>query len=238
MDLSHRSTEPELMDDPRIKLNVLREVLYDISNVNKILNGNGITIKAVAKLLSDHPKTSYTFLDFGCGDGSMLREVALFCRKNQINAKLTGVDLNEKTIQIARESSKNFPEIQYMKQDVLELDVLKYNCDIVLCTLTLHHFTNEEIVTFTQKTAALAALGVIVNDLHRSKPAYYLYKGFSAIFIKTKIAKYDGLISIKRGFTKNDLTIFSKKLPMSEHKIKWKWAFRYVWVITPKRPSF
>ena len=95
----------------------------------------------------------------------------------------------------------------------------------------MHHFSNEQIPIFLSQFTNLAKIGVIINDLQRSALAYYLFKGFSAIFIKTKIAKHDGLISIKSGFKKKDLITFSKDLSHSAHTINWKWAFRYVWVM-------
>ena len=42
----------------------------------------------------------------------------------------------------------------------------------------------------------LAKIGIVINDLQRSGLAYYLFKLFSLIFIKTDVAKIDGLISI------------------------------------------
>jgi 2-polyprenyl-3-methyl-5-hydroxy-6-metoxy-1,4-benzoquinol methylase len=42
---------------------------------------------------------------------------------------------------------------------------LKY--DIVLCTLTLHHFKDEEIIKI-MTSFANASIGVVVNDLQRS----------------------------------------------------------------------
>jgi hypothetical protein len=40
----------------------------------------------------------------------------------------------------------------------------------------------------------------------------------------------DGLTSILRGFKRKDLENFSKELKVMP-QIKWKWAFRYQWII-------
>lgn len=219
------------MDDPLVESSVLREVLKDINRSNAMLNGNGITLRALNKLIHAHPKEQYTIVDMGCGDGTMLKEVAVFFRKRKINVKLIGVDLNEKSIQIAKEKTKDFPEIQFLQQDILKLDAADLNCDIMICTLTMHHFKDDEIPVFLQKFTQLARIAVVINDLQRSRMAYYLFKCFSIIFIKTKIAKNDGLVSIKSGFLKKELIAFTKGLPKEKHYIKWKWAFRYVWII-------
>jgi hypothetical protein len=46
------------------------------------------------------------------------------------------------------------------------------------------------------------------------------------------MSREDGLVSILRGFKKNELEEFSKKLSLKNYTIRWKWAFRYQWIIT------
>ncbi len=216
---------------------VLVEVLKDINRSNRMLGGNRITIKEVERLVRAYPKESYTIVDMGCGDGAILREVALRFRKLGVLVKLIGVDLSEKTLDIAKKASFKFPEIHFLQKDILDMKTTDLDCDIMLCTLTMHHFEDGQIPIFLEKFAKLASIGVVINDLHRSYLACYLFKAFRLIFIKTKIAKYDGLLSIKSGFTKKELVDFSRRLPNVRHTIHWKWAFRYVWVIETARLS-
>jgi len=234
-DLSKRSEEPELMDDFREGLQRLRIVYDDINRVNKILGGNYITVNAVIELMKQHPQESYTIIDMGCGDGNMLREVAHYCRKKGLKVQLIGIDLNEEALQLAEESSKGYEEIRYLHHDILKLDPATLNCDILINTLTMHHFPDANIMVFLKKFTDLAKIGVVINDLHRSRWAYYLFKLFSIIFIKTNTAKIDGLISISKSFVKSDLVAYSKKIPTMRHYIKWKWAFRYVWIMQPNK---
>lgn len=235
IDLTKRSNQPELMDDFKEGLQALRVVFDDINRVNVILGGNNITINAVARLLKENPQESYTIVDMGCGDGNMLREVANFCRKNNHNTRLIGIDLNQEALQLASEASLDYPEIEYQHKDILQIKSTDLNCDIVINTLCMHHFVDKDLLIFLAKFNELARIGVVINDLQRSRWAYYLFKLFSLIFIKTSTAKIDGLRSISKGFVKSDLIQYSKKLPQSKHEIKWKWAFRYVWIMQPNR---
>ncbi len=232
VDLSHRSTEKEIMDDFLIEETALKTALSDISRVNTMLGGNTITIKGVHKLCQNlSPSKEPIILDLGCGEGTMLRSIAKSFRKKGRKAKLIGIDLNEKSIAYAKKMSTSYPEITYQRVNLLEIDETKFNCDIVLCTLTLHHFSCNEIITIIKKTVKLARIGVIINDLQRSKWAYYLFLLFSLFFIKGYVAKNDGLVSIKRGFIRQELIEYSKKLGLKKYHITWKWAFRYRWII-------
>jgi len=153
MQLAVRNTDIELMDNPNLEIHELKKVFKDINRVNNLLGGSKISLRELWKLIKESPKKSYTILDMGCGDGFMLRKAALFLRQRNISANLIGLDLREDILSIAREASKDFPEISYKKQNVLLLNPDK----------------------------------------------------------------------------------FAKKIPNVIHKIEWKWAFRYVWVIQTNR---
>ncbi|MGB5229086.1 MAG: methyltransferase domain-containing protein [Eudoraea sp.] len=237
MDLRYRNTESELMDNPNVTIDTLRLVFNDINKSNRFLGGNSITLGKVSELIKKFPKKKYTIVDMGCGDGETLRKLAIYFRKTTLDVVLIGLDLSDNALCIGQTLSVDFPEIKFLKQDILTLNPLNFKCDILLCTLTMHHFSNEQIPLFLSQFTKLAKIGVIINDLQRSALAYYLFKGFSAIFIKTKIAKHDGLISIKSGFKKQELISFSKTLPHAAHTINWKWAFRFVWVMQTARLS-
>ncbi|MDC6388405.1 methyltransferase domain-containing protein [Maribacter sp. PR1] len=229
IDLTFRSTRKELLDDFQGTSKQLKTVLEDINRVNRLLGGNVITVDAVFRLIKENEQKSYTILDVGCGDGNMLRQIAIKARKRSISLKLIGLELSDGSLNIARQKSTHFPEIQYLNQDVFTLD--KLDVDIVLTTLTLHHFRQEDIPQFVGRFAKMANLGVIINDLHRSGLAYYLFRAFSIFFIKTHTARSDGLTSITRGFKRKELQQFATNLPGTVHEISWKWAFRYQWII-------
>lgn len=236
-DFLKRNRDSELMDDCGVDGNTLRKVLEDIDRTNILLGGNRITMHGVERLIREHDQISYTILDMGCGNGSMLREIVKLGRRLGVTIEAIGIDLSEKSLDIAKAASSDFPEIRYLKQDILSLTPEDLTCDILLCTLTMHHFYNENIPVFLKQFTKLAAIGIVINDLQRSPLAYHLFKGFSAIFIRTKIAKHDGLISIASGFTKTELERFAKDLTTVKHEIQWKWAFRYLWVMRTQRTN-
>ena len=73
----------------------------------------------------------------------------------------------------------------------------------------LHHFKNKELVSFLKTTIQKAKIGVVVNDLHRHKLAYYLFK-LIGIFVKNKIFKKDGLTSVLRAFKRKRFGAYLK----------------------------
>ncbi|MBQ4802216.1 methyltransferase domain-containing protein [Aquimarina sp. MMG015] len=229
---TNRSNEAELMDDPQVNEKDLAVALRDISRVNKLLGGNSITINSVLnKIKSKDNKSEWIITDLGCGDGQMLRQLADVFRKRGIKAKLIGIDNNDKCLLHAENLSKPYTEISYKNADILTLTKENFSCDIIICTLTLHHFTDEEIKKVLKKSLELVSESLIINDIHRNTWSYYLFKIFSYFFIKGYIAKNDGLVSIKRGFKRKELVSFAKDLGLTKYQLDWKWAFRYRWII-------
>jgi len=230
IDTTHRSNDIEIMDDFSMKGELLRDTLDKLGCINKWLGGNNITLSGITKLLQQQPKDKvFTILDLGCGHGDILRLVADYGRKHNFSFNLIGMDANQDAVNYAKALSKAYPELSFIKEDVFSENLDKLEYDIVLTTLFLHHFNNQELITLLDKLSQKATLGIVVNDLQRSKIAYALFK-LLGFFISNKMITEDGLTSILRAFKKKDLIRISKTLNLKS-QIQWKWAFRYQWLI-------
>jgi 2-polyprenyl-3-methyl-5-hydroxy-6-metoxy-1,4-benzoquinol methylase len=230
---NHRSLAPEIMDDLGMEGEMLRDTLDQIARINRLLGGNSITLDGVRSLMAHIPAGKEVIIaDIGCGNGDMLRSLAVLARKHGWRVKLQGVDANAFTIGYATELSAAYPEITYYCMDIMEDAFRGMHYDIVLCTLTLHHFEEKQIHQLMTLFHRNASTGIIVNDLHRSALAYRLFQLFGWIAGLGKMAKNDGLISILRGFKKKEILQLSKALHFKQYTLKWKWAFRYQWIIS------
>ena len=230
IDTSKRSSEIEIMDDFSMGGDLFRDTLDKLEIINRFLGGNLVTIMGLKNLLENQTKNKIiTIVDLGCGNGDILRDVAKFGGKNNYSFKLIGIDANSSAIEYAKELSNEYTEIYFKKINVLSEDFKKQSYDIVLCTLFLHHFKNAEIISLLKTITNKATIGVVVNDLHRHKLAYYLFK-LIGFFIKNKMVKQDGLTSILKAFKRKDLENISKEIKV-HFSIQWKWAFRYLWIL-------
>jgi len=230
VDTSHRSSEMEIMDDFTMEGVLFRDTLDKLEIINRFLGGNSVTINGLKNLLKNQSKNkTITIVDLGCGNGDILRDVAKFGRKNNYSFNLIGIDANLAATEYAKELSKEYSELSFKTIDILSEDFKKQSYDVVLCTLFLHHFKNEELISFLKTTTDKATIGVVVNDLHRHKLAYYLFK-LIGFFIKNKMVRQDGLTSVLRAFKREDLENIAKEIKV-HFSIQWKWAFRYLWIL-------
>ncbi|QJB33111.1 methyltransferase domain-containing protein [Chitinophaga oryzae] len=232
-DTSQRILAPEIMDDFSMEGERLQRALEKIAQINRRLGGNRITVKGVDMLMRHLPPgREVRIVDIGCGNGDMLRTLAEHGRKKQWKLRLTGIDANPFTVRLAGELSADFPEITYHCLDVTQGPFPEMEGDILLLTLTLHHFTDPEILALMQHFRRCASAGIVVNDLHRSGLAYRLFQLLCYALRLEEMTRYDGLTSIMRGFKRSELMQLSQKLNIRRQSLRWKWAFRYQWIIS------
>jgi 2-polyprenyl-3-methyl-5-hydroxy-6-metoxy-1,4-benzoquinol methylase len=232
LNTKQRTDKPEIMDDFSMEGDVLRDALDKIAKINQLLGGNQLTLRGIQELMTTITTVKeLTIIDVGCGNGDMLRTIADFGLKNDLEFKLIGIDANAFTINHARKLSKYYPNITYLCKDIFDEPFSKLKYDIVLCTLTLHHFKEDEIMKLMTLFYANSTIGIVINDLHRSAVAYRLFQALCWVFRLNEMSREDGLTSILRGFKKEELIRFSENLHFSNYKIQWKWAFRYQWII-------
>lgn len=218
------------MDDLDMEGEILIDSLDKIATINQYLGGNKLTVKGVMELLKGISINKViSIVDLGCGNGDMLRALSIAGAKKGYKFDMLGIDANQATIDYAIALSEDFDDIKYLKQDVLSPEFQHVKYDVALCTLFLHHFEDDTAFKFVQSLEQKATIGVLINDLHRHPMAYYLFK-LITLFVDNHMMKEDGKLSIRKGFRRKDFEHFANKLN-SNSRIRWKWAFRYEWLI-------
>ncbi|MDC8004221.1 methyltransferase domain-containing protein [Aureisphaera galaxeae] len=229
----YRSKELEVMDDMNFQGAEMKLLLKDLKTVNTLLGGTHITLSGIQDLLDGRNKITepLVIVDLGCGDGEILRQCSRWALKKGLEMTGIGVDANPFILEEAQKRSSGYSNLEFKKIDVFSgMDSLP-EFDIALCTLFLHHFEEEEIIGLLQKLQQRSKVGIVVNDLERSAWAFRLFRIFGAVFLKTDTARNDGLISVAKGFKKKELQHLSQEIS-GTHRIRWKWAFRYQWLIS------
>jgi hypothetical protein len=225
-----RTNVEEIMDDFSIDGALLQDTLDKLATINKWLGGNVSTINGIKKLLKDQPKEkNIKIIDLGCGGGDILRDIAKFGQKGGYNFELIGIDANKNATDYATLLSSNHSNIRFVHCDVFSEEFKLMEYDIVITTLFLHHFKENQLLDLMDYLLTKSNIGLVVNDLHRHRLAYYLFK-FITIPIKNKMITEDGLTSVLRGFKRRELVALSVQLN-ANYKLKWKWAFRYQWIL-------
>ncbi|MEO1186620.1 MAG: class I SAM-dependent methyltransferase, partial [Cyanobacteria bacterium J06636_27] len=109
-------------------------------------------------LLKQLPLKCKIILDIGCGTGEFSRLLA------KRADKVIAIDLSPNMIEIAKEKSKQYPNIDFQVADVLQWDFPSEEFDAIISIATVHHLAVEELLS-NLKTALKLGGKLIILDL-------------------------------------------------------------------------
>jgi SAM-dependent methyltransferase len=204
LDFSRRAELVEMMDQP-CSYEELRACLHDIARVNQLTFAYRPTISWLEALLRIHPLTAapLRIADVGCGNGDMLRQIDAWAARRGIAVALTGIDLNPDAIRAAREATPPAVHIEFIVGDALS-DAVPGGLDVIFSSLLTHHLTDQQVVQFLKWMERTAQRGWFINDLHRQKVPYHLFRLMARFTNWHPFVKNDGAVSIRRSFIVED----------------------------------
>lgn len=219
--MKQRSNEKELMDlgEEHYSPEEYQHCLLTLFRINVLLGFFFSTIKVLKKI----PHFS-TLQDIGCGSGLFLIHLSRYFP----HAKLTGVDISSSAIRLAKEQALLHAksQVSFELQSAHALTLPENHVDIILTTMVCHHLSDDELIGFLQTLFLSAKKAVIINDLHRHWLPHFLYKIISPLF-RNRLISHDGLISIRRGFTRSDWQALLSKTSITNYQITWCFPFRW-----------
>jgi ubiquinone/menaquinone biosynthesis C-methylase UbiE len=84
-------------------------------------------------------------VDLATGSGDIPRLIVDHARQIGARVEIVALDQQSATLKIGRKLSSDYPEISFIQADILEFKPPD-GYDIVLCSLALHHFSDEDAV--------------------------------------------------------------------------------------------
>lgn len=224
-----RSDKPEILDDPSLSGHDLRDNLKDLARVNRFLGGYSVIGRGLNQLLSKYEGQELHLVDVGCGGGDNLIYMAKLARKKGWRIKFTGIDLSGPAVKLAREATAGYPEIYILQASVFSDEFKEIRADIYTLNLVLHHFDNQDIITLINNMSERA--DILVSDLQRNRVAYFLFILFSRLFGFSYVSRHDGLLSVKKSFSRHDWNSLLANSGINAASVTWSWAFRYLVLI-------
>ena len=208
------------MDDFSIQDERIDKALNELKIINKFLGGISTT-KSALNYFAESENAKLKILDIGSGSSDNL----IAAKSKYPNLKILSIDKNLRALS----SSENL--LEKINSNAFELPFKNNSCDIVHAALFLHHFTEEELHLLLREILRTTRKGIIINDLQRSYFALMGIKILTILFSKSEMVKNDAPLSVKRGFTKQEILKLFSDVGVTNIVIKKKWAFRWMVVI-------
>src|SRR4029450_3125217 len=108
------------------------------------------------------------------------------------------------TLEIARRLSADYPEISYREANILEWNSVEAY-DITLCTLALHHFSNEDAVRLLRRCRQVSKRFCLFADLRRSFPLIAGVSLLTTLIFGEPMTRYDARLSAIRAFSFSEM---------------------------------
>ncbi len=222
--LSERRHSPELIDLPieSYDLSEYAGNLADIRTVNRFLGDYHATLKHFSSLVpvaGGALATPIRVLDMATGSADIPVAVAIWARRQGIQIKVTAIDNNTFAIREAEAFTRGYPEITVAVADVFSMPFEDGSFDIVLCTKTLHHLSEERTVRLLKEIGRVAAIGYIVIDLRRSCVAWALISVLTRLFTRNRLTRHDGPLSVLRSYTVSELDALAGKAGLMDRSV-------------------
>jgi ubiquinone/menaquinone biosynthesis C-methylase UbiE len=201
---------PELMDRPQPVTPELERDLANLRSFNRWFGSHRLVRHFLRRWL--RPNGKARILDVATGSGDIPRLIVDHARRQNVSVHIDAIDQQESTIEIARRLSAAYPEINFYCADLFEwnsspglkLDGFKpssFPYDIVLCSLTLHHFSNDDAVRVLQKIRDLSTARILVADLRRARWLTFAVCFVTATIYRDAMTKTDARLSAARAFS-------------------------------------
>jgi ubiquinone/menaquinone biosynthesis C-methylase UbiE len=200
-----RRDEPELMDAPGLPPGEVEDAYRVLRSVNRQFFGSGRSLRLeLDRWILDvsAPKVTdrLSLLDVGSGSGDLPRLAAQIFSARGVTCRPVSLDRDQTALALASRAG-----LSVVRADALTLPFPDQSFDIVTAAKFAHHFSGSRLARLLSEMARVARRRVLVLDIRRHWLAYVGFAAWSRVFTRNRLVRYDGPLSVLRGFTEDEL---------------------------------
>lgn len=224
-----RSHEPELLEMGEGTPAEVEANLKEMARYNRLLGGL-IPLKAhVWPAIERAGREGRTarVLEAGCGSAAMSRWLAARARAAGIQASFFGLDLAQRNLAV-RSS-----DVSLLAGDMTSAPFAAGSFDVAFSTLTLHHLEPPVLIRAARELKRLTCGPVVLNDLVRGHMPETLFRLTAPLFARCRLTRHDGLISIQRSYTVEELKQIITEAGFPEARVWGHWPWYRMTAVIP-----
>ncbi len=227
-DLSRRDRHvTELMDDPGCDVDALNRTYAQFRFINAVVAGWQLTyLRHLRPLLSRNRTT--TLLDIGSGCGDVPRTLARWAARNGFPLQVTAIDPDPRAHAWAM-SRPPMAGLEFQRAFSHDLVAQGRTFDLVTSNHMLHHLDTAQFQSLLIDSQRLARTKVVHSDIARSRLAYHVFSVGTRPFFHRSFIRGDGLISIRRSYTAEEL----RRIIPPGWRVESQWPYRNLLIHEP-----
>lgn len=183
--------------------------LADLARINRLFGGTKLSIAAIRRVVAAAgPSGSEDLRVIDVGTGAADIPLALADAMGPWRSlALTAVDSRPEVLAAAERVSpavRSHPRISLALADGRSLPWGVGTFDVGHCSLVLHHLDRPEAIAFLAELGRVARLGVVVNDLERSRLTLLGAQLLLPLMSRNAWTRHDGVMSVRRAWTRGE----------------------------------
>lgn len=216
------------MDRPQPVSAALEQDLKNLRQLNRWLGSHALIRHFLCRWIS--PGIKVRIADLATGSGDIPRLAVDYARATGGIVTIDAIDQQSATLEVARKLSAGYPEISYVNSNILDWAPAE-PYDIVLCSLALHHFSDDEAVQVLRHCRELSRKFVLVSDLRRGWLATIGVYILTALIFREPMTRYDGRLSAARAFSFSEFHDLANRAGWEKfcHR-KFRFARQAIWL--------
>jgi 2-polyprenyl-3-methyl-5-hydroxy-6-metoxy-1,4-benzoquinol methylase len=229
IDLLHRDRQPELMDDPALDSERHRHALRGLRRVNLFSRSTAILWPAIQKVARANPDRPVRIVDIASGGGDVVLGLAAKAARSRVQVEIDGCDISQLAVEHATELAleRGIRSVRFLTEDAIH-GKLNGPYDVAMCSLFLHHLSEEDASALLRRMQELATHRVLVNDLIRTQLGYVLAWAGCRVLTRSPIVHTDGPLSVRAAFSADEVRHLADRSGLAGATITTHWPQRFL----------
>jgi len=212
------------MDDPDIPRNLHEAALFGVARINSISGAAGALWRKIRPLAGKNGPIRV--LDLACGSGDIANELQRRATATGIAVTVSGCDRSDVAIDVARQNAQD----QTVGAEFFVADLFDggfpSGYDVYICSLFLHHLSDDESVTLLRQMAAGRAF--FLSDLRRTTRGMMLARWITPFITRSPVVLKDSRLSVKGAHTIEEVRALLSRAGIEGARIDRQWPQRFL----------
>ncbi|CAN5500238.1 hypothetical protein BH24CHL9_BH24CHL9_15990 [soil metagenome] len=203
--------------DGELDAAVLAGNLRDLARINRWLGGVELSRRAIGALAIGprrDSRTTLTVLDVGAGGADIPAALLTGRRGNRMT--ITATDARPEIVAQAHAMHGGIPGLAHQVADGTQLPWPNEAFDVAHISLVLHHLEPEAAEAMLAELGRVARLGVVVNDLDRSRHGWLGAWLLLHATTRNPYTRHDGPLSVRRAYRPGEVAALAGRLGLLE----------------------
>jgi ubiquinone/menaquinone biosynthesis C-methylase UbiE len=191
----------------------LETTLRDIRRANIFGLGTWVVKHHLSRMLGVPGRGRVTILDVATGSADIPQALCRWGEVAGVDLAVVATDKSHEILRVARERIDHAGldgRVSFLACDATRLPFGAGEFDFVTCSLAFHHLDPRQARLALREMARVGRRGFVVNDIYRSRGAWYMAVLLSTLTTSNRLTRHDGPASVLRAYTPAEMRRLSE----------------------------